>query len=124
MLGSYSIIQLALAALSTAFLDAKEEDRMAIRREALDFQALLHAHHTQAPLHAKVARSKGLEDKQGKAVTKALQSHAADGMATSSDLSREVVLAFTSEELFPISALLLADEPALLSELLSIPAAV
>jgi hypothetical protein len=69
-----------LAALSTAFLDAKEEDRMAIRREALDFQALLHAHHTQAPLHAKVARSKGLEDKQGKAVTKALQSHAADGV--------------------------------------------
>ena len=38
MLGAFTIIQLALASLASAFEDAKEEDRTAIQREALHDQ--------------------------------------------------------------------------------------
>jgi hypothetical protein len=41
LLSAFVIIQLALASLSKAFMDAKEEDEHAVEREALSAQALL-----------------------------------------------------------------------------------
>jgi hypothetical protein len=41
LIGAFTIIQLALASLSNAFLEAKEDAKLAIQREALHDQALL-----------------------------------------------------------------------------------